>query len=783
MTSEQCKLLWDRVRAGRHVALVGRATIPPVPSDLKAIRVDCAASSTTGGVLGEVHRKVAQLLGSDWPAPDPAIDPPAAGPQHRLIGSLPARSMETALVAELNQLAAWSDARAVLCLEAVDGADAAAADTLVHILDRPDWLRLPLILTVHDTPRGAVAKLVEVLRRHGGAEAIMEIGEEMPAGNPPVIFDALSLPAEVLRVLRAATVAGGATFEADLVARLLDESPGTVLEGLQRAADAGVPLADRGEGRFSLPGEVVEGLQSRMLPSLLTYWHERLGELLSGVRQAEPVVEGRRQDRTGMQGAGETGLRPAAAPEAPEAPGAPGAPGAQGAPGGEAAELAGWEDRSPTTYAELFEPPAPSPEEPETLPPRGEPAHAASGADSAPATAAPWRPRDASTAMSGPRRDSAQAAAHLQAAGRAEAAAQQYLAAVREVAAAGDARRAHDLAREALKLLDGLPVSNRRALLRAQLLLELGRIQWQAAVLGTAFTLQSALESLQAAKAQLPADAAPEVLGELAAVTAGVCYDLGDLDSLEGALEGLADVSRRLLAMGQPLLAARLLNEQAAIWLRLGDPVRATHLLSKSRELFQGRLRDDPDDRTALDELGQSDHLMARLLLHAQIRPGREQDAYAIAREHALAAERTYQRLERPRQLARVWETMGRLELAQGKLDAAGKRLTAALDLQKKVDDLTGLARSTAALAQLMTVSGRLEAAAALLTDSISLNFEKGSPIGLAFNRRALETLSRSIDRPYGPGGERLRAALAEMEGRLAQAESVLGRLTLPGES
>jgi hypothetical protein len=40
-----------------------------------------------------------------------------------------------------------------------------------------------------------------------------------------------------------------------------------------------------------------------------------------------------------------------------------------------------------------------------------------------------------------------------------------------------------------------------------------------------------------------------------------------------------------LLNAGASLLATRLLNEQAAVYVRLGDPVRASHLLTKSREL------------------------------------------------------------------------------------------------------------------------------------------------------------------------------------------------------
>jgi tetratricopeptide (TPR) repeat protein len=261
-----------------------------------------------------------------------------------------------------------------------------------------------------------------------------------------------------------------------------------------------------------------------------------------------------------------------------------------------------------------------------------------------------------------------------------------------------------------------------------------------------------------------------------------VCYDLGDSASLQRAIEELTQVSRRLLAAGEPILAARLLNDQAAVYVRLGDPVRATHLLEESRRLFESCLRTHPNDAPAIEELAETHHLLARLPLHARIRPGREADAYAMSMEHAQAAEQAYQHLGQRRQLARVWETMGRIELQRGQPAPAQERLVAALDLQRQLGDITGLARSTGALADLYTMQGQLENAAALLADSITLNFEKGSPLGLAVNRHALETLADEAARVQGPEAERFRDSLREVERRLLQAESVHGRMVLPGE-
>jgi tetratricopeptide (TPR) repeat protein len=351
------------------------------------------------------------------------------------------------------------------------------------------------------------------------------------------------------------------------------------------------------------------------------------------------------------------------------------------------------------------------------------------------------------------------------------------------VASRGDAQRAYGLVEQGLQLLEELPLSHRRALLRAQLLLERGALQWRGALIGAPFTLQQALVSLDMARSSLPKDAPPDVVGRLAATTAGVCYDLGDLDSLQQALGELTEASRRLLEVHEPVLAARLLNDQAAIYVRLGDPVRATHLLERSRELFEGRLHTNAEDMVALEELAETHHLLARLPMHAPIRPGREADAFAMSMEHAQTAERVYQRLGERQELARVWETMGRLELQRGHQAAAQHHLSAALASQQQLGDVIGAARSAAALAELYKMTGRLADALALLADSITLNFEKGSPLGLAVNRRALGALAEAAAQTHGPGAENLQGGVEEVERRLLQAESVLGRMELPAEA
>jgi hypothetical protein len=202
--------------------------------------------------------------------------------------------------------------------------------------------------------------------------------------------------------------------------------------------------------------------------------------------------------------------------------------------------------------------------------------------------------------------------------------------------------------------------------------------------------------------------------------------------------------------------------------------VRATHLLTESRRIFEERASTDP---VAAIEMAETDHLFARIPLHVPARPGREADALTMGLDHALAAERTYRRLDAKRDLARVWETMGRLELRKGRLDRARDRLTAAVEAEEAIGDLVGLARSTAALSELLAAGGRVDDALAVLSDSVELNLEKGSPIGLAFNRRALAALERIAGDAAGS-----QHALADTKMRLEAAERVLGRMVLPGE-
>jgi len=145
---------------------------------------------------------------------------------------MPAPSLDAQLVEACNRLAAQTAGRAVLAFEAIDAADAATLDTLAQIFQRPGWLRLPCLFTVRGTLQGRVAEFVSLLHHADGEAAVMEIGDEAPLDEVITPCDWTLLPAEVLRILRASAVLG-TLFEVELVASLLEEPLGMVLEKLQ----------------------------------------------------------------------------------------------------------------------------------------------------------------------------------------------------------------------------------------------------------------------------------------------------------------------------------------------------------------------------------------------------------------------------------------------------------------------------------------------------------------------------------------------------------------------
>src|SRR5690606_37031850 len=289
-------------------------------------------------------------------------------------------------------------------------------------------------------------------------------------------------------------------------------------------------------------------------------------------------------------------------------------------------------------------------------------------------------------------------------------------------------------------------------------------------------------ETLDEVEHLLGPDAPLDLRTEIAQLVAGVCYDLGDIASLQRALDALTDAARSLMAAGESVLAARLLNDQAAVYLRAGDPVRANPRVPQSREIFDDLHRARPDDPTVITARAETEHLLARLPLHARLRPGREDDAFSLALGHARAAAEGYRRLGAQVELGRVAETMGRLETARGRHEHAAEHLGLALRTCRQLGDVIGLARSTAALAELYTAAGRPAEALGALRESVTFNVAKGSPLGLALNRRTLEQLRRAIASDPRTSAPLLRA-VRELDDVLGQAETMLGRTSVPGDT
>lgn len=912
------------------------------------VRVACDVPQSTLGPIAEAKRKLDAVLGKDSDFMDQARDLFVTGLRRRFLGDVPERGPSTAALVDVCHRVAATGRQYALVFDAVDAADAPTLEVLRRIVRREGGLGLPLVLTFRDRPpEGAAEALLQVFRQSHGDDAVISSDRapsaEDAAPSGALDFDVRQLPADVRQVLRAGAVIGSG-FEADLVAELLERSYFAVLDCLQRAADAGVPIDDRGEERFFLPEPVIDTLLGSTLPSLKAAWHRRLGWLLTeaaaplapsvSTSVSEPLSRASTNDERSPNDSladslsdsisgtlDELGLGALTSGQIivqPETDGTVATP-TDGADttvvipaidsdGNDERTIAialastgdsdGMDYRNEDTISDgtdyrhedtieetdaddatvrvgpkasdtvkspavsvQTDAPLPGAERGATAPAPQRPTldlfanvfAAETGGDGAVpeaveavendrisfanASARPdsdstirlprihqptrreipvvvkatrrssnsGRPSDDSPTLSLPaefdteaasitselprsdsgrtRRDPARAAIHLSAAGQIEAAARKYASAAGEASAIGAYEQAMAHGRKALRTIESLPTTPDRRRFRAQLLVSLARLQWQAAGLldghpDPAFTLDSALQTADVALASIEDDDPDDLVTEAREVTAGICYDMGSKDALERALYELSRCARLFLQSGKTLQAARLLNDQAAVYVRLGDPVRATHMLGESQKIFEHRAADDP---LAIRELAETHHLLARLPLHAAIRPGREDAAYDMAMQHATEAENRYRHLGAIREIARVWESMGRLELANGNLKAATERLESALQVQSQTGDLTGLARSTGALSDVLAASDRPADALAVLGDSITLNTEKGSPIGLAFNRRALTKLAADV--ADGAAADSTITSLAtDIRKQLEAAENQLGRVALPPE-
>ncbi|HWN69368.1 MAG TPA: hypothetical protein VNM90_17125, partial [Haliangium sp.] len=679
--------VWQRIEAGRHTAVIGLSPKSP-PASINLVRVSCDAPSRTLGPVFEALREIEHVLGAT-----PLLEQPVwhlrqrviTGLRRRLLGDLPDVGVEGELVDACNRLLQHTQQPYALVLDALDAADEHTLDLLRRVILRRGWLRLPLLLVFRKQPeQREAARLLTALGEVEGPDAIVplqppdEAGTTQPLSVKPTSWR--SLPADVLQVLRAGVVIGQG-FEDDLVADLLGTDLVEVYDCLQRAWDAGVPLEDRGDGRFFLPDGWMEALRGSILPSLVAVWHRRLGAILAE-SEARMVDEDARAPAAGASGREDAAPAPAQTPPAAKA--------ATRRSAKTTAKLAlGAERRAPssdsepdalsspaTSFASVFDGPeigpalttaggrpgaaamsagpalaeTPMAEQPPASPQTARPSPAlpyaarphASGQEAA-TDAQPQaqiRRPAAHSSQRGTAKDPARAASHLSAAGDVEAAAERYMIAAGQAAAVGAFGQAMEHVRRALLLVERLPATPERRTFRIRTLLTLGRLQWQAvdptSETNAAFTLQSALQTIDGVIESLQDGDPADLIAEARALAAGICYDLGDVQSLARALEELTHASKLLLDAGDSVGAARLLNDQAAVFVRLGDPVRATHLLAQSQRVFESRADSDP---VTMTELAETHHLLARLPFHAKIRSGHEADAVSMGMDHARTAE------------------------------------------------------------------------------------------------------------------------------------------------
>jgi tetratricopeptide (TPR) repeat protein len=932
--------LTQRLRAGQATVLIS-AKVPAAwgrDAGWFTLEANCGVPWSAHGPLDELQVQAERLVDDD-DLLEHARHRMVTGLRRRLLGEPTLLSPEAGLVEACNRLQAKHPNGALVVLDRVESADEATLQALLAILGRPGWLQVPMLLLFRRAPTGAGAEFLEQARALLGADAILE-PEGQEAASPSPRFEWRALPPDPLLALRAAALLGEQA-EAPLLASLLEWSPGRLLAALQQALDQGAPVEDDGQGRISLPNEVRASLTTTTLPSLMTFWHQRLGTLLTPSHPQGPQTQTAMPARTLPSPAGtspyaqifdpnearrpqptlnepaplrltpleneaqsasddqaerheplsmeettarELRMSSQAPPLPPPTPSGAGfgpppdeallarevrmegllqrdldtpdaalhaalqasepvaLPSLDAPPENAPSENAPSENApSKEALSEEASPEEASPEEaapeeassegaaradgPQEDAPQGEPKAQAREeglrpSDEAPAAAQSTletldeasheasspqaRPLSRAPVTHGPARrhghlghpqrrsgharqggvssympDQGRAAKHLEAAGDAASAVQRYLEAGREAGKRGDVRRAWMLVQEALGLVETHPGEIAQEL-KARAAMELGVLQWRSATQGTSFTLSEALATLGRARELLGERGDPKLQAELASLIGGVCYDLGDLRSLERALQELNRASRLWMDEGQPIQAARLLNDQAAIHIRLGDPVQAVHLLESSRQVFGALVGEPSQAPEAKRELAETEHLLARLPLYARARAGREADAWRMGLDHAAQAEGLYAELGERLELGRVWETMARLELRQGRAQEALERLARALEVQHKGGDLTGLASTTEAMALALAEQGRYGEAVGLLSESIQLNREKGSPLGLGLNRHALAALVARVQQTPERVQVALQGAFARLEQHLSLAEREVGRVRLP---
>jgi tetratricopeptide (TPR) repeat protein len=781
--------IWDRVRQGQSSIVQGAPLPLQLPDDIKVLRINCALPWTSEGPLHQAYQQIQSWLGETTAAREA---PPEKGKQlrYQLLGEMPLYLVERGFSGACERLANATDGKAALLFEAAEQATPSVLGSLRHLLLADNALSVPWILVYHGEATGEGKQFLHALTDRYGDELLHTPQQEGPSFETSSAFAWETLSPPALRVLRAAAVIGS-VFEAELLARLLASSHQEVLETLQEAVDQGAPLGDYGNSRFFLPQTAVHELTDKLLPSLKACWHEKLAGLL---RQPEEA-----QSSPPLFSA-ETAELPLIAPEPQTEIDTP----ATETTAAKEAKLSEEVDQASQTkpplpaevYAALFAS-ADGAESSDILdhPQQDIPAptrelgavHKEKKEDGDPATNAPivvppMALRHAPTRPSKGKKnkhDSLRAAQHLRAGGKQQEALESFLSAAQQASSRGDTLAGMQAIQEALDVITTMPRTTHRAIQEAHTLAEMARLKWHGATAGQTYTLQDALDTLLQAQHALPAVSPLPIRAQIAALFAGMAHDIGELGLITEAQRELAEVSRQLLSAEEPTLAARLLNDQAALYIRLGDPLQASQLLYHSRELFQGLLQEHPEQSQLAVELADTEHMLARLPLHARIRPSREYEALTMALGHARSAAKIYEALQTPRALGNTLTTIGKLELGREQDREAEAYFFRAVRLQQQTGDWTGLARTSAALADLFLTRGKYPQALQCIRESAILNMEKGAPIGIAFNRRDFAQLRTQLAK-HSELPLSLHRQMTEVEQLLAHAERVLGAIPLP---
>ncbi|MCB9737903.1 MAG: hypothetical protein H6747_01470 [Deltaproteobacteria bacterium] len=696
---------------------------PPSPSGPLCLRVDAGHAGPIGP-LGRLRDEALAALGSDRALLELAAVHLRDNLRRRLLAGAPSTDALRDLVPLLNRLHEATPGGVAVVLDHVDRAGPTTLDALRRLLDAEGWLRPPLVLGFDVEPDGEAGRalIAAVVGRYGASRRIDATAagvsddsarspdEAAPTTTPPTAASAADLaPAQAddllagldpdaLRVLRGAAVVGE-RFEPELVAALLATDAIAVLEALQRAADRGLRL-DADDTTFALGASLRERLLDGLLPQLRRAWDHRLAELLH--TPAAPL------------------------PATPSAEAAP----VDTAPAVAALDAAGPEEAEPVGATPADAVPA------DAAPVEAAPVEAAP-IEAATVAPAPPNARDAEQAH--------RAALHMLRAGRPDLAAERFLAAAEIAGQLGANAAAVELAEDAVRSLRRVPATGRYRALHLHAALARTRLLWRAAGTIRGVDLDHALEAAEEISAALGEIDPLPLRAEAAALVGGICFDIGDRPHLDRALDALTEASRLYERGGEPLAAAALLNDQAAVWVRLGDPVRANWLLERSREVFARRAGHDASARR---ELAETELGIARLPLHVAARPGQAQAAAERALQLCESAHDHFDALGDARSAARADVVAGRLLLRAGQTDEALARLARSSERAARAGDLLGVGDAAAAAAEALLRAARQDDALDALERAVQAHRGAGSSHGLDRDRELLTAFANDASLP-----------------------------------